>query len=253
MDTDGLIASLTGSLAWPIAAVILGLVFRHQLREIFAGLAKRMGQLTKVKAAGAELNFGDVLLEAKSDLQFVEVGTQLVSRLKDWSPENSESKKPVVLPKELWSTRLNRFLSASPETPVSDNSRIAAAKASPATTVLLSWISVEDAIRGLGNTVAIDEYSGDFRSRVSFISYAQRVLIKAGQLANFVTINSVYDSIKALSDIEQSVAKNRNDISALEAYDYSETANRTQVLLSALSQVIRDSERLGPDPLAHNE
>jgi hypothetical protein len=62
--TSALISSLVSSLAWPAAAVALGLIFRTQIQAVFAGLAERMKHLTGIKAAGfAELSFGDILAQ----------------------------------------------------------------------------------------------------------------------------------------------------------------------------------------------
>ena len=62
------ISSLVGELAWPVAAVALGLIFRKQLRAVFASLAKRMEHLVKLKAPGTELSFSDELIAARSEL-----------------------------------------------------------------------------------------------------------------------------------------------------------------------------------------
>ena len=57
-----------GSLAWPAAAVILGLIFRRQLRAVFAGLAERMKHLSSLKAPWTEMSFSDGVFAARTEL-----------------------------------------------------------------------------------------------------------------------------------------------------------------------------------------
>jgi integrase len=79
-STSSLIASLVSSLAWPVAVVILaGLIFRRQVGAIFSELAKKMKDLTKVKAPGTEFSFADNLISARTDLQALTFSTNFLS------------------------------------------------------------------------------------------------------------------------------------------------------------------------------
>lgn len=67
MGTLAFISSLVSSLAWPAAAITLGLLFRRQLREMLVGLAGRMKHLVGLKAAGAEFSFSEQVFAARAE------------------------------------------------------------------------------------------------------------------------------------------------------------------------------------------
>lgn len=69
VGTLAFISSLVQALAWPAAAVVLALIFRRQLRAVFAGLAERMKHLATLRAPWTELSFRDEVNAAATELE----------------------------------------------------------------------------------------------------------------------------------------------------------------------------------------
>jgi hypothetical protein len=80
VGTLAFISSLVHALAWSAAAVILGLIFRRQVRAMFASLAERMKHLATLKAPWTELSFSDEVFSVRSELAEIVVP----ARTPDW-------------------------------------------------------------------------------------------------------------------------------------------------------------------------
>jgi hypothetical protein len=65
VDTKQLVASLVSSLAWPLAAVVLALMFRQQLASLLRG----GGPLKRLKAGPVEFEFDRVISDVESKIE----------------------------------------------------------------------------------------------------------------------------------------------------------------------------------------
>jgi hypothetical protein len=65
MDWKAFIASLTSSLAWPVVALIIIIVFQHQIRTLFA-------RFKKVGAGGLQLELADQVDKARDQAEIVQ-------------------------------------------------------------------------------------------------------------------------------------------------------------------------------------
>jgi hypothetical protein len=65
VDTEQFIASLVSSLAWPVAVVVMVLLFREQLAKLLSGPLKRL----KAGPSGLELEFDRIISEVQAQVE----------------------------------------------------------------------------------------------------------------------------------------------------------------------------------------
>lgn len=65
VDTKQFIASLVSSLAWPVAVVLVVLLFREQLAKLLSGPLKRL----RAGPSGLELEFDRIISEAQAEVE----------------------------------------------------------------------------------------------------------------------------------------------------------------------------------------
>jgi hypothetical protein len=254
VDTYGFVSSLVGDLAWPVAAVVLGLIFRQQLRAVFIGLAERMKHLVKLKAAGTELSFGDTLLEAKSELtqaatvtDEAEVYAAETAFLQSSHVHNrlSESGNVNATTEDESGRTRNAVLSIPLVDPKFsfDKGLLVQVQASPESTVLRSWLDVENAIKHLGRIVNVrtDQERLPFtfadQRILEFVEYSMIVLSRAYQRYNKFDPTNVQKVITRLLTLEDRVSQG-GKISKLEAYDYASTAMGILTILGNIAKAI---------------
>jgi len=67
MNNLGFVASLIGSLAWPLALVIILVIFRRPVTKL-------IGRATQYKGFGQEVTFGDELADVERKIERIKVG-----------------------------------------------------------------------------------------------------------------------------------------------------------------------------------
>jgi hypothetical protein len=233
MGTDALVASLVSSLAWPIAIVILaGLIFRHQLQDIFAELAKKMKDLIKFKGPGTELAFAETLMQAQGDFLAlkwavkpaetgdvkVDIPATTYEKLTDdtKASDTKPQRPPTVFldPNTHW----NLWLASKP---------VELSNYLPAQIVAFGWNAVEESVRTLAMTLGMGV---DASYDANFYAFAASVLTNAdvssgvsrGKSNSAVT--GALSIIERLWNIKSQVLNKNTTISRNMAYDYANIA-----------------------------
>jgi hypothetical protein len=254
VDTFAFISSLVSALAWPCAAVILGLIFRRQLRALFTGLADRMKDLVKLKAPGTELSFSDEMFAAKA--AFAETDPSDA----DSSPSPAEASWSESSPGHDGIEQiLAELVKALPNELTLDGTGSAAAslshlkdpetlvkqaEASPKFTVMIAWMYLTHVINLLAARLGVGDGRYADLGPDSRWTIFDRVLDKAE-----VVISELYargntglprntlSIVRRLATLEGEVLEGDHVVTKLEAYDYATLALRiSDILLRAYAR-----------------
>ncbi len=239
-------AELVQALAWPAATVFLVVLLRRPLRQL-------MSRITKGKAAGVELEFGDGVQFAESKLD------QAISELpRDVSPPReqpsarddtpaSESATERAVPRHPPNTPTGyRAPSTAPENLSDPNLRLLAEGesdrsiiqemlsrlvdsrgvwADPSGLVIRSWELLSDDIAKLFRAVNLEE---DRRRFVAPTGMIARLAIMG------IVPESLAGAVRELSKLRNDVAHGRNQPSAGEAAAYEQSAANVRELLEVI-------------------
>jgi hypothetical protein len=127
MDWLQFFASVTGSLAWPVAAIFLGFMFRMQVRKL-------LDKMKSLKAPGIEASFTERVEEVAVEARKVEQAK--TPALEDNSPKQKPTPPPEIPQVKEWRRRHREAV-----TRVMDER--------PAALVLNAWNDVETRIKDL--------------------------------------------------------------------------------------------------------
>lgn len=182
MDILTFISSLFSSLAWPVAILIIALIFRRQFSKILEGI-----RLKKIKRGDFELDFDQELSEIKSKVQELEL-SEPESKLKAISAESESTLLAADEQIELIS------------------------QINPASAIALAWSNLE---RELQNTILRLAISADYPPYNSPLKNIQllkeykyidkntfQILNRLRILRN-ESVHTMYDSRITVKDVEE--------------------------------------------------
>ena len=226
MNVLSFISTLVQALAWPIAVIILAILFREQLSNFISALANRVKDLRRARGFGAEVEFDNELMDLKEKVDQLPKVTVPAG-------DTTVSDDPSVGPEP--EAKNSDFFDSNPDIPQDEFTRKALggqfaglAQESPEGAVLGAWQELENNLKGLAETLNIDEKD------VIPMSFAI-----SQELPNLASELSV---VNRLYRLRNSVAHG-TQITKLEAYDYAVTAHRLAMRLYVLTRRRRIQKR----------
>lgn len=258
-------ASLVRSLAWPAAAVILGLIFRRPIRAVFAGLAASMDQLESLQGWGLKLSFRAGIRSLVQSARTLPVTPGAVTepgpgpasviaaaalralfarrgpRGQDEAAAGETADRHLIreLPDHVTFRAGGREVRAD-LIPLTADNLADQAEISPVVTVLTAWTQLEVAV----NTVADVLAAGD---EASFAVRSEKVITELNRRGVLPAPGSTLEVIQKLLRLRQAAARGA-PVTRQEAYDYAATALRVSgLLLSACARLSPEAEDARPD------
>jgi hypothetical protein len=181
MDTLSFISSLIGSLSWPIAIIVLVLVFRKPLSKIIEGV-----HLKRIKRGDFEIDFDRELSELKNRVKEIQV------------PEHNRGNLSLV----------NEIKIPS----AADDQIELISQINPSAAIALAWSNVEKELQSTILRIAISPDYPLYNSALKNIQLLKEsncidantfnVLNKLRQLRN-EAVHSMYDSRMTVADVEE--------------------------------------------------
>jgi hypothetical protein len=223
------ISSLVGSLAWPAAAIVLGLIFKKQLGATFTNLAERMKDLTHLKAPGTELSFGERVRQANAELQpAIDSAPHTSGRPLGSADGATKHALPSVAdsgPGQASTRPQASDLYARYDMRARNIAEVSY-KAAPEVTVLNAWSLLDDAIHELASLMGVK----DLGSFARLTSVVITTLDRAGCLPR---AEHTQRAVQELLRLRLSVTSGQS-LTRIEAANYMDTAfEAAQMLISA--------------------
>jgi hypothetical protein len=174
---------------WPVVLVTLLYIFRSQVRTFLSQLAERIKDLRSFKGFGAEIDFGQIVLEAK---QAATTSAEELSSDKD-------SGSIIIVP----------------------DANVYASMVSPQTTVVAAWQQLETTVALIQGNMGLDNLPPE-AGVVTQTAAICSELIESGTLSD-ASANAILTAVTQLAYLRSSVE--RRIVTKLEAYEFADTTS----------------------------
>lgn len=242
MGVLSFIASLVGTVAWPVVVLVLALIFRRQLIGFVNNLAERMKHLKRLQTPAVSAEFDDQLIEVKEDIapivssaeeKAIETQLEATAQKVNATPQNTTPHKPPDTPltdSDQYPETQNTIDWVSADRIVMDNSDLRELRQeSPEAMVLGAWNRLETTISLIALNLKIDAKK---RNRVA--SSASAAIGRLHELKVLEDAEGSINIVARLRGMRNEVAHSSEKITKLQAYEYAVSAlQMTNLLINA--------------------
>jgi hypothetical protein len=194
-------------LVWPVVLIALLVIFHPQVRTVLSRFADRIKELKSVKALGAEFDFGQIVLEAKEDIEIA---------------EREAAVKPIL-----------------PEQVLPSEAREYTAINSPQTTVVAAWQDLEAKVALIYKRLDLSGPPGS--GVVTQTAAICSELIESSTLSEAAG-NAILTSVTRLAHLRRSIED--RIVTKLEAYEFEDTV---QIVSDNLSRAYTLRKKRDPN------